>query len=97
MADPTTSIGAPVFKGASEADVKTYFQQISGAEVLPAAKAIPGKGTLYSVKVTSGANAGSTMTLRDFSNSTEQTGAKWTIDVITPSINKGKKVEMKFQ
>ncbi|WP_431022131.1 hemagglutinin repeat-containing protein [Erwinia rhapontici] len=97
MADPTTSIGAPVFKGASEAEVKTYFQQISGAEVLPAAKAIPGKGTLYSVKVTSGANAGSTMTLRDFSNSTGQTGAKWTIDVITPSINKGKKVEMKFQ
>ncbi|MFK8260349.1 hemagglutinin repeat-containing protein [Erwinia sp. AnSW2-5] len=97
MADPTTSIGAPVFKGASEAEVKTYFQQISGAEVLPAAKTIPGKGTLYSVKVNSGANAGSTMTLRDFSNSTGQTGAKWTIDVITPSINKGKKVEMKFQ
>ncbi|QGU89031.1 two-partner secretion domain-containing protein [Erwinia sorbitola] len=97
MADPNTSIGAPVFKGASEAEVKTYFQQISGAEVLPAAKTIPGKGTLYSVKVTSGANAGSTMTLRDFSNSTGQTGAKWTIDVITPSINKGKKVEMKFQ
>ncbi|XXN66085.1 hemagglutinin repeat-containing protein (plasmid) [Enterobacter ludwigii] len=96
-ADPETSIGAPVFKGASDADVMTYFKQITGSGNMPDGKNIAGKGTVYSIKITEGPNAGSTMTLRDFSNSSQQTGAKWTIDILTPSINNGRRVEVKFK
>lgn len=95
--EPEISIGAPVFRGATDADVTAYFKQHSGSENMPTAKVIPGKGTVYSVKITEGPNAGSTFTLRDFSSSAQQTGAKWTIDLMTPSINNGRRVEIKFK
>ncbi|PVZ84722.1 filamentous hemagglutinin [Serratia sp. S1B] len=97
VADPDVSLGAPVFKGATDADVMSYFKQITGSESMPPAKVIPGKGTVYSVKITEGPNAGSTFTLRDFSTSAQQTGANWTIDLMTPSINGGRRVEVKFK
>ncbi|WP_416340013.1 DUF6862 domain-containing protein [Pantoea piersonii] len=97
VTEPETSIGAPVFKGATDADVITYFKQLTGSEKMPETKVIPGKGEIYSVKVTEGPNAGSTITLRNFSTSAQQTGAKWTIDLMTPSINNGRRVEVKFK
>ncbi|WP_233527649.1 hemagglutinin repeat-containing protein [Serratia sp. PAMC26656] len=97
VADPQLSLGAPVFKGATDADVMTYFKQLAGSENMPSAKVVPGKGTVYSIKVTEGPSAGSTLTLRDFSTSAQQTGAKWTIDLMTPSINGGRRVEIKFK
>ena len=97
VTDKSVSAGAPVFKGASEADVMAYFKQLSGVDAMPTAKIIPGKGTVYSVKVTEGPNAGSNITLRSFSDSATQTKAKWTIDIKNPGINKGNRVEMKFQ
>lgn len=95
--DKNASVGAPVFKGASDSDVMAYFKQLAGIDAMPTAKIIPGKGTVYSVKVTEGLNAGSSVTLRDFSNSTSQTNAKWTIDIQNMNINKGNRVEVKFQ
>ncbi|ADO50554.1 VENN motif pre-toxin domain-containing protein [[Enterobacter] lignolyticus] len=97
VTDPELSLGAPVFKGATDADVMTYFKQLTGSENMPSAKVVPGKGNVYSVKITEGPSAGSTVTLRDFSTSAQQTGAKWTIDLMTPSINGGRRVEVKFK
>ncbi|AIR62543.1 hypothetical protein LH23_18345 [Cedecea neteri] len=97
VTDPELSLGAPVFKGATDADVMTYFKQLTGSENMPSVKVVPGKGNLYSVKITEGPSAGSTVTLRDFSTSAQQTGAKWTIDLMTPSINGGRRVEVKFK
>ncbi|PXY94613.1 hypothetical protein DKK76_09100 [Frischella perrara] len=95
--DKSVSTGAPVFKGASDSDVMTYFKFLSGVDTMPTVKIISGKGTVYSVKVTEGPNAGSSVTLRDFSTSASQTKARWTIDIQRPDINKGRSVEMKFQ
>lgn len=97
VADPQLSVGATVFTGATDADVMTYFKQLAGLESMPSAKVVPGKGTVYLIKVTAGPSAGSTVTLRDFSTSAQQTGAKWTIDLMTPSINGGRRVEVKFK
>ena len=86
-----------MFKGATDADVMTYLKQLAGSEKIPEAKVVPGKGEVYSFKVTEGPNAGSTITLRNLSTSAKQTGAKWTIDLMTPSINNGRRVEVKFK
>lgn len=97
VADSELSLGAPVFKGATDADVITYFKQLTRTEKMPPVKVVPGKGNVYSVKIIEGPSAGSTITLRDFSTSAQQTGAKWTIDLTTPSINGGRRVEVKFK
>ena len=79
----------------------TYLKFLSGVDTMPTAKIISGKGTVYSVKVTEDPNAGSSVTLRDFStsasHSASQNKARWTIDIQRPDINKGRSVEMKFQ
>lgn len=46
VADPQLSVGAPVFTGATDADVMTYFKQLAGLESMPSAKVVPGKGTV---------------------------------------------------
>lgn len=92
-ADPLVSKGSPVFTGASTADVMAYFQTLGGINAMPAARTIPGKGQLYVVTTPGGA----TLRLRDFSSSSEATGAKWTIDIVHSSINGGRAVEMKFK
>jgi hypothetical protein len=96
-ADPLVSKGAPVYSGATTDDVMKYFRQLAGTEDMPQVKVIPGQGDLYNVKVTSGPNAGSSVTLRQFSTSAGESGATWTIDVTTPSINGGRRVEIKFK
>ncbi|WP_460164768.1 VENN motif pre-toxin domain-containing protein [Pseudomonas sp. S1_G07] len=97
QADPYLSVGAPVYSGTTTSDVMSYFRQLTGTEYMPVVKSIPGKGDVYAATITSGANAGSKITLRNFSNSTQQSGATWTIDVINPSINAGKRIEIKFK
>ncbi|MGE8045414.1 DUF637 domain-containing protein [Pseudomonas monteilii] len=97
QADPYLSVGAPVYSGTTTSDVMSYFRQLTGTEYMPVVKSIPGKGDVYAATITSGANAGSKITLRNFSNSTQQSGAAWTIDVINPSINAGKRIEIKFK
>lgn len=94
QADPYLSVGAPVYSGTTTSDVMSYFRQLTGTEYMPVVKSIPGKGDVYAATITSGANAGSKITLRNFSNSTQQSGATWTIDVINPSINAGKRIEI---
>lgn len=87
------SKGAPVYMGATTSDVMSYFRQLAGVENMPVAKVIPGKGTIYTAKT----DAGARITLRDFSMSSQQTGASWTIDVMDKSINGGRMVEIKFK
>ncbi|WP_249278262.1 two-partner secretion system putative hemagglutinin TpsA2 [Pseudomonas aeruginosa] len=91
--DPQVSKGAPVYMGATTSDVMSYFRQLAGVENMPVAKVIPGKGTIYTAKT----DAGARITLRDFSTSSQQTGASWTIDVMDKSINGGRMVEIKFK
>lgn len=97
QADPYLSVGAPVYSGTTTSDVMSYFRQLIGAEIMPVVKSIPGKGDVYAATINSGVNAGSKITLRDFSKSTQQSGAAWTIDVINPSISAGKRIEIKFK
>jgi len=96
-ADPVVSTGAPVYSGATTSDVMGFFRRLAGVEDMPSAAMVPGKGIVYSVKITSGPNAGSAISLRNFSTSAEQTGAVWTIDVKNPAINNGRFVELKFK
>ncbi|PKM25676.1 MAG: hypothetical protein CVV09_09490 [Gammaproteobacteria bacterium HGW-Gammaproteobacteria-13] len=91
--DPQVSKGAPVYIGATTSDVMSYFRQLAGVENMPVAKVIPGKGAIYTAKT----DAGARITLRDFSTSSQQTGASWTIDVMDKSINGGRMVEIKFK
>jgi hypothetical protein len=91
--DPVASTGAPVFLGASTADVMAYFQTLGGLGAMPPVRNIPGKGQLYVISTP----GGTTLRLRDFSTSKNATGATWTIDIVDPSINGGRAVEMKFK
>ncbi|WP_432783780.1 filamentous hemagglutinin N-terminal domain-containing protein [Pseudomonas corrugata] len=97
QADPQLSIGAPIYTGTTELDVMNYFKQLAGVKAMPDVKSIPGKGDVYAVTISSGVNVGSKITLRNFSSSAQQSGAAWTIDVINPLINSGKRVEIKFK
>lgn len=90
-------MGALVYAGATTSDVMKYFKQLTESDSMPTVKSIPGKGDVYAAKITSGENAGSKITLRNFSDSAQQSGATWTIDVINPSINADKRIEIKFK
>jgi filamentous hemagglutinin len=92
-ADPVVSKGAPVYSGASTEEVFQFFKDLGGVDSMPNVKTVPGKGDIYVITTPSG----SKFTLRDFSSTAEQSGAKWTIDVIDPSINGGNRVEIKFR
>lgn len=92
-ADPSVSIGAPVYEGATTSDVTSYFKKLAGIEEMPPARVVNGKGEVFAVTSESGAK----FTLRNFSNSSQSTGASWTIDVIDASINAGRRVEIKFK
>ncbi|WP_239002590.1 hypothetical protein [Photorhabdus khanii] len=67
---------AKIFSGASEAEVKQYFMELTGSKNLPAERSISGKGNIYTVKTSKG-----TFNLRDFSASSSETGRAWTIDI----------------
>lgn len=92
-ADQKISMGAPVFVGASTSDVMNYFKQLAGVDKMPVAQIVPGKGVVYALTTDGGAK----IALRNFSSSSHQTGASWTIDVMEKSINGGRRVEIKFK
>ncbi|WP_232832676.1 hypothetical protein, partial [Photorhabdus sp. CRCIA-P01] len=80
-----------IFSGASEAEVKQYFMELTGSKNLPAGRSIPGKGNIYTVKTPKG-----TFNLRDFSASSSETGSVWTIDIPRGVGKPNAPVEIKF-
>ncbi|WP_244136840.1 beta strand repeat-containing protein [Burkholderia pyrrocinia] len=82
---------AAIFSGATDAEVQQYFMELSGASQMPAARTIPGQGTIYVVKTPQG-----NFTLRDFAGSSAQTGPAWTIDVPGGAVGKTYNPEIKF-
>ncbi|MGZ9721705.1 two-partner secretion domain-containing protein [Rhizobium miluonense] len=82
---------AAIFSGATDAQVQQYFMELAGATQLPAARVIPGKGTLYVVNTPNG-----NFTLRDFSSSSGQTGPAWTIDIPKGAVGTTYNPEIKF-
>ncbi|WP_225816978.1 hypothetical protein [Photorhabdus antumapuensis] len=82
---------AKIFSGASEAEVKQYFMELTGSKNLPAGRSIPGKGNIYTVKTPKG-----TFNLRDFSISSSETGSVWTIDIPRGIGKPNAPVEIKF-
>lgn len=94
--------GAKVFDGVSEAEVKQYFTELTGEPlpqgipVKPNTKAngliVPG-GTVYPVLTANG-----NFTLRNFSSSTGNSEAAWTIEIQKTKLNSNKnKLEIKFR
>ncbi|MCX5509187.1 hemagglutinin repeat-containing protein, partial [Pseudomonas sp. BJa3] len=95
-ADPEVSKNAPVYLGASEGMVKSYFMQLGGVEQLPAPKSINIRGQtveLYALVRADGVK----MNLRNGSSSTAESGAQWTIDIIGHPGVKASKLEVKFK
>ncbi|WP_243465044.1 hypothetical protein [Photorhabdus temperata] len=82
---------AKIFSGASEAEVKQYFVELTGSKNLPAGRSIFGKGNIYTVKTPKG-----TFNLRDFSASSSETGSAWTIDIPRGIGKPNAPVEIKF-
>lgn len=82
---------AAIFSGATDAQVQQYFMALTGTTQLPAARVIPGKGTLYVVDT-----PGGNFTLRDFSSSSGQTGPAWTIDIPKGAVGTTYNPEIKF-
>ncbi|SUD99079.1 hypothetical protein [Providencia rettgeri] len=82
---------AKIFSGASEAEVKQYFIELTGNKSLPEARVVPGKGNIYTVKTPNGS-----FNLRDFSNSASETGKAWTIDIPRGIAKDAAPVEIKF-
>lgn len=82
---------AKIFSGASEAEVKQYFIELTGNKSLPEARVVPGKGNIYTVKTQNGS-----FNLRDFSNSASETGKAWTIDIPRGIAKDTAPVEIKF-
>ncbi|MBG2711027.1 hypothetical protein I4558_07405 [Proteus mirabilis] len=80
-----------IFSGASEAEVKQYFLELTGSKVLPKARIVPGKGNIYTIKTPNG-----NFNLRDFSTSASETGKAWTIDVPRGVAKDVAPVEIKF-
>ncbi|WP_018651248.1 VENN motif pre-toxin domain-containing protein [Actinobacillus capsulatus] len=109
--NPRTSIGAPVFQGVSDQNVISYYKEISGVDKLPSPQIIPkmkdlngNSGKVWTIKPQQGPLKGSTINLRNFSTSQNDTNAKYTIEIIQPKDNKtwvsgikSRKIEIKFQ
>lgn len=82
---------AKIYSGATEQEVKLYFQELSGVSQLPAPRSISGKGDLYTVKTSQG-----NFNLRDFSTSSGTTGPAWTIDIPKGAAGTTYNPEIKF-
>jgi len=63
------------------------------ASLMPRPRVIQGKGEFYVVQRPNGL----IIRLRAFSSSVGKADAKWTVDVVHPSINNGGAVEVKFK
>jgi filamentous hemagglutinin len=81
----------PFSSGATDDQVRQYFMELSGATDMPAATNIPGRGNIYVINTPQG-----NFTLRDFSSSSSQTGAAWTIDLPGASVGKNFNPEIKL-
>ncbi|WP_279716405.1 ankyrin repeat domain-containing protein [Chelonobacter oris] len=104
-ADKKLSEGTPIFSGLSNKQIEQLFKDISGINKLPTGKTILGTKTLngdmgivYPVKPTDGLLKGATVNLRNFSTSQNESGEKWTIEIISKDKNIFKnKTEIKFK
>ncbi|WP_318652923.1 hemagglutinin repeat-containing protein [Pseudomonas sp. PDM18] len=95
-ADPVVSKNAPVYIGASDDMVKSYFSNLAGVSELPVPKNIEIRGQLHEL-YTLVRSDGVKLNLRSGSSSGAETGAKWTIDIIGAPGIKAPKVEVKFK
>ena len=95
-ADPENSINAPIFQGASDNLVKSYFMQLGGVDSLPLPKSVMIRGSSAEV-YTLTRKDGVSINLRNGSSSSNVTGAKWTIDIMSPNGIRAKRVEIKFK
>ncbi|MBB5865793.1 filamentous hemagglutinin [Xanthomonas arboricola] len=82
---------ARIFSGASETEIKNYFLELTGSESLPSSRLVPGKGEVYVIKTSKG-----NFNLRNFSSSSAQTGAAWTIDIPKSASGTTYSPEIKF-
>ncbi|WP_235893774.1 hypothetical protein, partial [Limnobaculum xujianqingii] len=82
---------AKIFSGASEVEVQQYFMELIGSKQMPVARDVPGRGIVYSVRTPQG-----TFNLRNFSNSVDETGKAWTIDIPRGVAKPNAPVEIKF-
>ena len=82
---------AKIFNGASEAEIKQYFVELTGNKTFPEVRTVPGKGNIYTVKTSNGS-----FNLRDFSSSASETGKAWTIDIPKGVAKDTAPVEIKF-
>lgn len=88
--------GMPVYSNVSDGEIFVLYQQYTGSQ--PIFRNIPNKGVLASTTIQSGSWRGTTVILRDFSTTQNQTRARWTIEFQNPpsSINR-KRMELKFR
>ncbi|WP_197481986.1 hypothetical protein [Bibersteinia trehalosi] len=89
-----------VYKGVSEKEVKALFMRLGGVNKLPTSvenekyTKLNGKKALrYTVTTPNGDK----ITLRNFSETSEVSSAKWTLDIPVSVGKKTKIVELKFQ
>ncbi|MFA9485871.1 MULTISPECIES: hypothetical protein [unclassified Moraxella] len=91
LPEPNSQGLTRVFNGASDAEVKQYFTELTG-KPLPNPTEIVGKGVVYSVTATDGKK----YNLRNFASSSNITGPAWTIDIPKGVANPNKATEIKF-
>nr|WP_240318043.1 hemagglutinin repeat-containing protein [Neisseria lactamica] len=88
--------GMPIYSNVSRGEIFDLYEKYSGQR--PDFRNIPNKGQLSSTTITSGPWKGTTIILRNFSTSREQTGAKWTIEFRNqPASVRGQRLELKFR
>ena len=88
--------GMPIYSNVSRREIFDLYEKYSGQR--PDFRNIPNKGQLSSTTITSGPWKGTTIILRNFSTSREQTGAKWTIEFRNqPASVRGQRLELKFR
>ena len=98
--DQLVSNGAPVFMGATDAEIAGYFRQIAGVNSMPqpSVNAMRQGKIIYSIKISEGEYAGSIVTMRNYSSSAALTGTKWTIDIKgNPAGIRHSPIEIKFK
>lgn len=94
------SRGAAVYKGVSEKEIKALFMKLGGVNKLPPpvenekyTKLNGRKALRYTVTTPNGDK----ITLRNFSEASEISSAKWTLDIPVSIGKKTKVIELKFQ
>lgn len=78
----------------SEKEIFSVYQQYTGNQ--PNFRNIPNKGVLALTTIQSGSWQGTTIVLRNFSTTQNQTRARWTIEFQHSPLGK-KSIELKFR